>query len=315
MTRCPSPSMKPRLRHLGTAIVFALAPLALPTLADVAGEPAGAAVPLESYDRLLPLEGGSNFRDMGGYFTADGRQVRRGLLFRSGAMTSLTQEDQAYLDGFDFKRVIDLRSSEERDLYPNHWAAAQDVELIAHDYSMRDLVGRMVDENGELKGMAEVYRYFPEQLAPQMTLFFDALVAGEVPLVVNCSAGQDRTGLTSALLLIALGVPRDVVVQDYLQSTRYRRPAVERGDVDLVAAAEDNWFAKMMLRYAEEREGNSAAQPLLTDDGVPFLRFALDHIEQDFGSVEAYLEERIGVDAADLAQLRERFLVATYAAP
>jgi len=283
-------------------------------VADTAApQPARSMLP--TYDRLLPLEGGSNFRDMGGYFTEDGRQVRRGLLFRSGAMTSLTEEDQAYLGAFDFKRVIDLRSSEERDLYPNYWAAAQDIELIAHDYSMRDLVGRMVDENGELKGMAELYRYFPEQLAPQMTLFFDALVAGEVPLVVNCSAGQDRTGLTSALLLIALGVPRDVVMQDYLQSTRYRRPLVERGDVDLAAAAEDNWFAKMMLRYAEEREGDSAAQPLLTDDGVPFLRFALDHIEQAYGSVERFLAEELEVDTVDITSLRERYLVATYERP
>ena len=164
MTLRPSLSRKPRLRHLGTAIVFALAPLALPTLAGVAGEPAGAVVPVESYDRLLPLDGGSNFRDMGGYFTADGRQVRRGLLFRSGAMTSLTEADQAYLAAFDFERVIDLRSSEERDLYPNHWAAAQDIELIAHDYSMRDLVERMVDENGELKGMARFTATFRSSL-------------------------------------------------------------------------------------------------------------------------------------------------------
>ena len=73
-----------------------------------------------SYRRLLPLEGGSNFRDLGGYPTDDGGQVKRGLLFRSGAMTGLTDKDQNYLDSFGFKTIVDLRSIEEVELYPNH---------------------------------------------------------------------------------------------------------------------------------------------------------------------------------------------------
>lgn len=276
--------------------------------AAAAGLPASA-----TYDRLLPLEGGSNFRDLGGYFTVDGQRVRHGLLFRSGVMTSLTDADMAYLDGFGFRRVLDLRSNEERDLYPNRWAAEQGIELLAHDYSMSVIIEKMVDENGEVRGMQDLYRAFPEQLEPQLTVFFDELVAGNVPLVVNCSAGQDRTGLTSALLLIALGVPREVVLQDYLLSTRFRRPLVERGDVDLAAAAEDNWFAQLMLRYADGRDADHAAEPLLTDDGVPYLRFALDTIEQEHGSVERFLAQELGVDAEDLATLRERYLVAAAA--
>ncbi|MEQ8263797.1 tyrosine-protein phosphatase [Pseudohaliea sp.] len=271
-----------------------------------------ATAPTVAYDRLLPLEGGSNFRDLGGYFTADGRQVRRGLLFRSGVMTGLTAADQDYLAGFGFRRVVDLRSTEERELYPNRWATAQGIDLVAHDYSMREIVERMMGDDGQPRGMGELYRGFPYQLEPQLKLFFDELLADNVPLVVNCSAGQDRTGFSSALLLLALGVPREVVMQDYLVSTRYRRPEVERGDVDLAVAAEDNFFAQLMLRYSEGDQAR-AAQPLLTKDGVPFLRFALDQVEKDFGSVEAYLDERIGVDAADRERLRERFLEATYA--
>jgi protein-tyrosine phosphatase len=302
-----------RTLRAGAGILALASAAALPAPSALADSGATAA-PTAAYDRLLPLEGGSNFRDLGGYFTADGRQVRRGLLFRSGVMTGLTAADQDYLAGFGFQRVIDLRSSEERALYPNRWAAEQGIELLAHDYSMRELVERMVGDDGQPRGMGELYRGFPYQLEPQLKLFFDQLLANQVPLVVNCSAGQDRTGFTAALLLLALGVPREVVMQDYLVSTRYRWPEVERGDVDLAAAAQDNYFAQLMLRYSEGEEAR-AAQPLLTEDGVPFLRFALDQLEQDFGSVEAYLGERLDVDAADLAQLRERFLVATYATP
>ncbi len=288
------------------AVVAALPPVAV--LADGGT----VAAPTAAYDRLLPLEGGSNFRDLGGYFTADGRQVRRGLLFRSGVMSGLTAADQEYLARFGFQRVVDLRSSEERALYPNHWATAQGIELVAHDYSMREIVERMMGDDGQPRGMGELYRGFPAQLEPQLRLFFAELLADNVPLVVNCSAGQDRTGFSAALLLLALGVPREVVLQDYLVSTRYRRPEVERGDVDLAEAADDNFFAQLMLRYSEGDQAR-AAQPLLTEDGVPFLRFALDQVEQDFGSIEAYLDERIGVDAADRERLRERFLRATFA--
>jgi len=305
-------ALKPAVSRTSGVAVLALALAVLP-IASASADASSAAAAVSAYDRLLPLQGGSNFRDMGGYFTSDGRQVRRGLLFRSAAMASLTEAGQEYLSAFDFQRVIDLRSNEERALYPNHWAAAHDIPLSSHDYSMREIIEQIVDDNGELQGMQALYRNFPQQLRPQMAQFFDAAVAGETPLVVNCSAGQDRTGLTSALLLIALGVPRDVVVQDYLQSTRYRRPAVERGDVDLAEAAKDNWFAKLMLRYQDGSGAERAAEPLLTDDGVPYLRFALDQIEQGYGSVERFLEQELSVDAADITTLRSRYLEATFA--
>lgn len=264
------------------------------------------------YDRLLPLEGGSNFRDMGGYFTEDGRQVRRGLLYRSGVMSSLTESDYAYLDQFGFQRIIDLRSSDERELYPNKWAEAAGISLLAQDYSMRDMVKNMLDENGQPRGMDALYRGMVYSIRPQMKMLFDEALAGNAPLVVNCSAGQDRTGVSSAMLLLALGVPRDVVVQDYLQSTRYRRPAVEMGDVDLEAAAKTNAFAAMMLQYASREDAPRGATPLLTEAGVPFLNFALAQVEADYGSVDAFLEKELGVDARDRQQLQERYLEATY---
>jgi len=277
------------------------------TAAVAADAPQPADSMLPTYDRLLPLEGGSNFRDMGGYFTRDGSVVRRGLLYRSGVMSSFSEQDMAYLEGFGFRHVVDLRSREELDLYPNHWAQSADVDYSHGDYSMARIVETLVDDSGEPLPMSALYRRMPDMLRPQLQRYFEVLTAGEAPIVVNCSAGQDRTGIASALLLTALGVPRDVIVQDYLVSTRYRRPVVERGTVDLAAAAEDNLFARLMLRYGEGDEPPQA-QPLLTDDGVPYLHYALAQIEADHGSVEGYLESELGVDAADINRLRELYL-------
>jgi protein-tyrosine phosphatase len=305
---------KPRLLVCRASLALGLALLQLPLASGLrADEPARVAPSYAAgYDRLLPLEGGSNFRDMGGYFSTNGMQVRRGLLFRSGVMSSLTESDKAYLQSFGFQRVIDLRSSDERELYPNYWAASANIEVLARDYSMLDLVKDMTDESGQPRGMDALYRGMANSLRPQLQMLFDEALAGHVPLVVNCSAGQDRTGLSSALLLLALGVPRDVVMQDYLMSTRYRRPDVEKGDVDLVEAAKSNAFARMMLAYGAG-EGTTA-KPLLTEEGVPYLHYALAQLEADYGSVEAFLERELAVDADDLAALRQRYLVATYLA-
>lgn len=300
-------------QFLSTAALLMLMLLPVAAKSD---DPAAAPGPRDlGYDRVLPLEGGSNFRDMGGLFTADGQRVRRGLLFRSGVMTSLTEADMDYLDQFGFQRVVDLRSSEERDLYPNHWAAKRGVDVIAHDYSMRELMQQATDDDGQISTdtMHHLYKTLPYRLEPQLKLFFAELVAGNAPLAVNCSAGQDRTGISSALLLHALGVPRDVVIQDYLNSTRFRRPAIERGDIDLVAAAEDNFFAAVMLRYAGPSGEVSPANPLLTEQGVPYLRFAMDQIEQDFGSIEGFLAERIDVDEQDIQRLRSLYLESPFA--
>jgi len=267
---------------------------------------------LATYDKLLPLEGGSNFRDMGGYEGADGKRVVRGKLFRSGAPTSLTPEDMAYLDQFEFAAIIDLRSSEELDLYPNHWAAqSPEIDYLNVDYSIFGLAGDASTATpASLQDIASsmdtVYRNFPTMLKPQLTMLFDTLLAEDAPVLVNCSAGQDRTGVASAVILTLLGVERETIVEDYLLSTQYRRPAVERGAVDLAEAASTNAFAAMMLQYSSREEEHAA--PLLMPDGTPFLNYALDEIESAWGSVEAYAEQELGVDTADVAALRARYL-------
>jgi protein-tyrosine phosphatase len=264
---------------------------------------------LHSYRRLLPLEGGSNFRDMGGYVTADGRTVKRGLLFRSGAMAGLTEADMDYLDGFGFRTVVDLRSSEELELYPNRWVDGRDIDYRYHDYSMMDLMKR-AGERGQASGGGDysaMYLYMADMLRPQLSMYFDALLDGAVPAVVNCSAGQDRTGITSAMLLSVLGVERDTILEDYLLSTDFRRPDNEKGDVDLEEAAKTNAFAAMMLQYGSGVE-SSRPNPLVTEDGTPFLQLTFDAIETRYGSVSSWLSEELGVSPQEQARLRAMYL-------
>lgn len=303
---CKPPVCKPRA--VAAAVLASVLAMPLTATADIATASARQSENgvLNTYDNVLSLQGGSNFRDLGGYQTVDNKTVRKGLLFRSGVMTGLTETDQQYLDKIGIDTVVDLRSREELELYPNHWAQKSGLNYVSHDYSMKVISGSMANASGAPTDMGALYKAMPYTLKPQLQMYFDQAINGEAPLVVNCSAGQDRTGIASALMLSALGVPRDVILEDYQLSTQYRCPQVERGTVDLKAAAETNDFAKMMLRYASTE--TSKASPLVTQDGTPYLTFALAQIDEDYGSVTAYLEQELDVTAADIARLKQQYL-------
>lgn len=301
-----------QLSHTEAATKEAASPTAK-TAASAMDERSAATSLLRSYRRLLPLEGSSNFRDLGGYPTRDGRTVKRGLLFRSGAMTSLTKADIDYLSHFNFQTVIDLRSAEEMELYPNRWVQVADIDYVFHDYSMAAMMKQaMAQEGTDRNDFSSSYLRMTELLKPQLKLYFETLLNERVPAVVNCSAGQDRTGVTSALLLSVLGVDRSLILEDYLLSTDFRRPANERGKVDLEEAAKTNAFAAMMLQYAkgvsEPSRPNALFSPSNTSSGTPFVQLTFDAIEASHGSVSAYLDAELGISQTEQSQLRAMYL-------
>lgn len=246
-------------------------------------------------ERVLPLEQGSNFRDLGGYPAANGKHVRWGLLFRSGATPLLTEQDLAKIDTLGLQQMIDLRAAEERVFAPTRISG---VPYSAVGYSFASVM------NGGKFDMEGVYRNFPGMLAPQMRMLFASLLRKEAPIAVNCSAGQDRTGFASALILTALNVPRPVIYADYELSTMYRKPEFEMVPIDPAQHPNDP-FAQIFARM-----GSSARkpQPLVGQDGQPFLAFAFDEMDKKWGSPEAYLKQELGIGSAQLALLRKLYL-------
>jgi protein-tyrosine phosphatase len=248
-------------------------------------------------ERLLPLAQGSNFRDIGGYRTMDGRRVKWGLIFRSGGSAMLTPQDMAKVGALGLRNMVDLRSDEERQLAPSK---IDGVPYMAVGYSM----ARMI--SGNLKNGGALYRNFPKQLAPQMRLLFNVLKHQEGPVEYNCSAGQDRTGFATALILSALGVPRETILQDYHLSTRYRQPRFELPPIN-AALYPDNPVAKIFAHY-QDNPAYATPQPLRDPDGKAFLTSALEEIDGRWGSVENYLQQEVGVSAADIAMLKQAYL-------
>jgi protein-tyrosine phosphatase len=253
-------------------------------------------------ERLVPLEHGSNFRDIGGYPAAGGKHVRWGVIYRSGATPLLTDADVQEVKSLGLRNLVDLRSDEERAIAPSK---IEGVPYNAVGYSMTAIMGGA--DKMKTAGNGEgVYRNLPTLLAPQMRILFSRLLAQEGPLAYNCSAGQDRTGFATALILTALGVPRDVIVADYHLSTGYRRPEYELPKIDPVAQANN----PVAMYYAQYQKNPAAAkpQPLKTQDGTAFLSYAFDEIDKRYGSVENYLDKEAGVSAVDIAALRAAYL-------
>ena len=249
-------------------------------------------------ERLVPLEGGSNFRDMGGYATEGGQRVKRGLLFRSGSMTGLTAADKAKLNRIGFKSVIDLRSDDEVVLLPNSWATASVPNYVQHPYPMAKMEAAVLRRStvNDAEGYERIYPHLHSLLKSQLVHYFDALSKEEVPIVVNCTDGQDRTGVAAALVLRTLGVAREVIYEDYLLSPDLRRPRNEWGDVDIELAAKTNDFAAAMLK---NRDGlrQDKSNPLTTQDGTPFLERSFRAIDTEHGNFEQYLSSELGIDS------------------
>jgi len=251
-------------------------------------------------ERVLHLEQGSNFRDLGGYGAADGKTIRWGMIYRAGGSAMLTAADLAQVQSLGLRNLVDLRSDEERVLAPTK---IDGVPYSAVGYSMSALAAGMgkTPQNG-----ANLYRNFPAMLAPQLRIIFGMLKRQEGPLEYNCSAGQDRTGFVTAMILSSLGVPRETILRDYALSTRYRQPKYEMPRIDTTVYA-NNPVAMMFARFQDDPKA-AMPQPLQEADGRPFLTGAFEEIDAKYGSVDAYLEKEAGVSKVDIAALRRTYL-------
>jgi protein-tyrosine phosphatase len=249
-------------------------------------------------ERLVPLDRGSNFRDIGGYPGAGGKHVRWGMLYRSGGSPLLSNNDIAKLESLGLKQLVDLRSNEERVLAPTRIFG---VPYTAVGYSMATMMKSGGGRNG-----VDTYRNFPLFLAPQLRIIFAQMLSRQTPLAYNCSAGQDRTGFATAMILSALGVSKETIIADYHLSTKYRRPEFEMPMIDAAAHPGDA-AAEMFAKYQQYPSWRTPT-PLKEANGRPFLWGAFAEIETKWGSVEAYLIKEIGISAADLKQLRRLYL-------
>lgn len=251
-------------------------------------------------ERVLPLQQGSNFRDLGGYPTRDGRTVKWGKAFRSGAMPLLTGSDYGLLDQLHIGTVVDLRSLEERAIAPDLLDDRTGALFVANDYSLKPLMAQFGQGGGE-----NTYRGIERILKPQFRSLFRRLVAEDGAVLYHCSAGQDRTGIATALLYDVLGVDRETILKDYHLSTTLRRPQWEMPAID-PKDHPDNLVVQYY--FARPPEKRNTPDPLFTRSGASHLAQFFVYLDDQYGGSEGYLRKELGFDDAGLAKLRATML-------
>ena len=238
-------------------------------------------------ERHLPMTGGYNFRDLGGIKTSDGKYVKWGKIFRSDDLHTLTDDDLNYLSSISLVSIVDFRSLEEIKRSPDRLPAS-----VKTDYAYSITPGNLL----AAKSLTDLKESQMDSAMMEMNVllvsdtscvnkykdFFTLLQEEkDVPLMFHCSAGKDRTGMGAALVLFALGVDENTIIDDYLSSNTYL------GD-----------------KYAQYIAQNPNLKPLFQVK-KDFLMAGIDQIKKDHGSVENYLTDVLGVD---IQKFREKYL-------
>ncbi len=225
--------------------------------------------------RRLPLDGAKNFRDLGGYRSAEGQYVRWGLVYRSGYLADLTRQDYEYLSGLGIRLVCDVRADGERMRSPTNWVGGPEFLnrlLAAYDFAIKD--------------------------AEQYGKILHRIVAGDLPAVEHCTSGKDRTGVFSAILLTALGVPREAVVQDYLLTEHYL----------LAPDSFESTRVQLQKIFGLAEPLDDASVKAIIALRPQTLEATFDNINKTYGSFDAYLRDAVKLPDADRTILRQRLL-------
>ncbi|WP_052092344.1 tyrosine-protein phosphatase [Paenibacillus sp. FSL H7-0357] len=249
------------------------------------------------------LERRTNLRQLGGYRTSDGKTIKSGLLFRSGQLSELNADDLEMLRTLDLRYIFDFRTDSEQQLKPNPviigaenvslpalGGAVNPQELLPYIRSM----GEAAKQGGLLIG---AYKQFVSNDAAQKAYrrFFEGLLETEgKPLLWHCAAGKDRTGFAAAILLLALDVPRETVMDDYLRSNRNR------------IEANNQWVDAIRQKIGDVEE-LGVFREMMSVDAV-YLQEALNEAEERYGTLNAYMESVLGLTAERREQFKKIYL-------
>lgn len=254
-----------------------------------------------SAERKLGMQGTPNFRDFGGYPAAGGRMVKWGFLFRSGHLSKLSDQDVGLLASLELDLVCDFRRQEEQEGDPSRLPGRNTPRIASlpivpgsNSGFLEQIEGQGADRQAMFDFMVDINRDFVEaQAATYARMFREILDVEDARFLVHCAAGKDRTGFAAAIILLALGVSRDVVMRDYMLTGQFFHPG--------------NEMDRLREKYQMEAMDSEAILPML-EVHEDYLARALLAIEQSYPSVEVYLDEALGVGAAELAELRARYL-------
>lgn len=253
-------------------------------------------------ERVLKIRRVSNFRDVGGYVTRDGRTVKWGQLYRSGHLADLTPRGLDQLNNLGLVTAIDFRSVYETQRHPNRVLEnVKTIHLPVMDKANREMSREIRErvKSNHFEGFSpdhliiKAYRQFPTRFTPAFKSFIHAVSdAGGKPVLWHCAAGKDRTGYASAVLLRLLGVDQDTIYQDYLLSNQYVKVLNKR---------------TLAVIFARGFKAFNMIKPLFRVQ-LDWLEAAFETLDHEWGNFESYVKYGLGLSIADVSQLQDHLL-------
>ena len=249
--------------------------------------------------RLLPMDGAHNTRELGGYKTTDGKSVKWGMLYRSDKLSDISDTDQAYLQDLGIKKIIDFRSKEEKEEDPDIIPKGIDyIEMpISVDGAMRSKIEAVLkgETNKDVKSfLIDANKEFVSNYTDVYEDFLRNLIDDDGPALFHCTAGKDRAGFAAAITLIALGVSKEDVINDYMKTNQFTKDRIE----EIIGQI------KLMTLYQTDAE---ILRPLL---GVEreYIETAFQTAEEKYGSLENFIREGLNISDEEIQILRNKFL-------
>ena len=249
--------------------------------------------------RLLPMDGAFNTRELGGYKTTDGRSVKWGVLFRSDKLSDISDNDQKYLQSLGIKRIVDFRSTGEKTEDPN--IIPEGINYIESpinvDGAMRSKIEAVLkgETNKEVKSfLVDANKEFINNYTHVYEDFLRGLIDEDGPTLFHCTAGKDRAGFAAAITLIALGVSREDVIEDYMKTNIFTKDKIDEM-IDKI---------KLMSLYQADAE---ILRPLIGVERI-YIETAFKTAEEKYGSLENFIREGLNISDDEIQILRNKFV-------
>lgn len=254
-------------------------------------------------NRRVDFKKAVNFRDIGGIKTKDGKTVRWGKVFRSDNLSKITSREFDRFNDLHIKTVYDLRTDHEIEGKEDHLPAG--VRYV-HAPTVADNEGQIAQlrakviggEINEEEARAQTLSFYKETVTVNLATLKPTLlqiVNSDEPVLYHCSAGKDRTGIVSALILSVLRVDRETIVKEYLLSNYYRRVKTEK----LLGKAK-------LAKVIKPKMDLKAIEVFMTVD-ESYIRAVFDVIDKEYGGIDKFIQNQLGIDDAMRERIVKRF--------
>lgn len=247
-------------------------------------------------NRFFNLDSIHNFRDVGGYFTNDGYQIRWGKIFRSGTFSRMTKRDESEIDKLGIRTILDMRSADSKKEFPRSFLETKNYVRIPIGHDGFEFISSKIIEDRFFRGDAIIftqdnYRDFVDDYTEQYASFFDYLTdEANYPIVFNCYLGKDQSGMATYLLLKALDVPTETAEEDYMLS-----------NVGVKKALFTHWADDLS-------ESKQEVVVMMSNTDLAYLRYGLSCIRKKYGSVDDYITNELRMTPDRRSKLRQILL-------